>query len=360
MTEMLHRNPDSFQPPPFIPHPIFRGGHLQTITPIGGRSPKSLRKSLSPTAIPVQVSDGDSIVLHEDLPCVDSPRVALPCVDLPEVDLSEVDSAMAGASVLLVHGLTGCHTADYMVRLAGRLTRRGLRIYRMDMRGFGAATGLTRNLSHAGRSDDCMAALGAIAERCPSGPIFAVGISLGAGQLLRAMGRVGAGLDASPAWMDRFAGLVAVSPPLDLARCSDNMQRLRLRPYNRYFIRSLLSRIPPGVRDRDDFAACVAGPRPRTLRELDDRFTAPLSGFRSAADYYDASSSCHVVDRIGVPTLVLTAVDDPIVPVDCFGGDQSWSDSTRLMVLPTGGHVGFIDRRRRSWMDDAIEKWVMG
>ncbi|TWU58214.1 putative hydrolase [Rubripirellula reticaptiva] len=349
---MLHRNPDSFQPPPFVPHPIFRGGHLQTITPVGGRSQESLLKSLAPTAIPVKVSDGDSIVLHEDLPCVSDAIVS--------DNRNLADPEMAGASVLLVHGLTGCHAADYMVRLADRFTRRGLRVFRMDMRGFGAATDLTRNLSHAGRSDDCLAALRAIAERCPSGPIFAIGISLGAGQLLRAMGRVGAGLDATPTWIDRFSGLAAVCPPLDLTRCSDNMQRLRLRPYNRYFIRSLLSRIPPGVRDRHDFAACVAGSRPRTLRELDDRFTAPLSGFASAADYYDASSSCHVVGSISVPTLVLTAVDDPIVPVDCFRGDQPWSDSTRLMVLPTGGHVGFIDRRRRSWMDDVLEKWVMG
>ncbi len=286
------------------------------------------------------VSDGDSIVLHEDL---------------PSADLSKPHPA----SVLLVHGLTGCHAAPYMVRLAHRFVGLGMRVYRMDMRGFGAAIDLTRNLSHAGRSDDCMAALGAIADRNPSGPMFAIGVSLGAGQLLRAMGRIGAGIDAAPNWVERVAGVATVSPPLDLLRCSDNMQRLALRPYNHYFIRSLLSRVPPGVRRRDDFAQCILGRRPRTLRELDDRFTAPLSGFADAFAYYEASSACRVVQSIRVPALVLAAVDDPIVPIDCFTKDSTrWSATTQLIVSQHGGHVGFVDRNGGSWMDDVLQAWI--
>ncbi|WP_186775419.1 alpha/beta fold hydrolase [Rubripirellula tenax] len=315
---------------------------MQTIATIG--EDRSI--GLSPTPIRVPVSDGDSIVLHEDLAKGDLAKPVSSGGDSP-------------GSVLLVHGLTGCHAAPYMTRLADRFARLGMRVYRMDMRGFGAAKDFSTNLAHAGRSDDCLSAISMIADRNPDGPIFAIGVSLGGGQLLRGMGRIGGGIDAEPEWIDRFAGLVAISPPLNLTCCSDNMQRLRLRLYNRYFIRSLLSRIPPGVRAREDFAACIAAPRPRTLRELDDRFTAPLSGFADAAAYYDASSSCHVVDSIGVNTLVLTAADDPIVPVECFiNARQAWSPTTQLIVSPSGGHAGFIDRQRRSWMDEVVLGWV--
>lgn len=323
-----------FQPPPFCPHPLIRGGHLQTLASVGGKPSGRLASIRSQ----VEVSDGDSIVLHDDRP--ESWR---------EGDLS----------VLLIHGLTGCHGAPYMVRLAHRFMGHGMRVYRMDMRGFGAAYALSSNLSHAGRSDDVVAALDVIADQSNSGPMAAIGVSLGGSQLLRAMGRIGAGLDPAPSWINRIAAIAAVSPPLDLQRCSDNMQRRLLRPYNYYFIRSLLARVPLRVKQRQDYHQRISGSRPRTLQELDDRITAPLSGFADAGEYYAHSSASRVVGDLRVPAMVLAAADDPIVPLGCFVDEsQAWSESTRLIIAPSGGHVGFIDRRRGSWMDAVLEAWL--
>ncbi len=332
-----------FQPPRFEPHPIVRGGHLQTIVSIGS----SLVTDLRPTRHVVPVSDGDSIVLHEDC-VVGSPASS----DAPGVGFPHA------GSILLVHGLSGCHAAPYMMRLAHRFVQKGIRVFRMDMRGCGAGSELADNLTHAGRSDDIIAALAAIAARTASEPIGAIGVSLGAGQLLRAVGRVGAGLDPTPPWIDRLVRIAAVAPPLDLQRCSDNMQRWSRRPYNYFFIRSLLERAPARVRQRDDYMQQISAGRPRTLRELDDRITAPLSGFADAAEYY-AHSSAHLVTKHNpISTLVLAAADDPIVPIGCFLDDnQQWPATTRLIVTKTGGHVGFIDRKKRSWMDQVLEAW---
>ena len=202
-----------------------------------------------------------------------------------------------------------------MVRLANRFTRLGHRVFRADMRGSGAGTALARQLNHAGRSDDLMLALGFAAKMTESGQLQAAGVSLGANQLLRGVGRIGAGLDETPTWFSRLERIAAVAPPLDLLRCSVNMQRLSRRLYNYYFIRQLLHRIPSQVRERDDCQAILAGPRPKTLRELDDRMTAPLSGFVDAAEYYDFASAKHVVMHNPVETLLIAAEDDPIVPV---------------------------------------------
>jgi predicted alpha/beta-fold hydrolase len=322
-----------FEPPPFKSHPLIRGGHLQTIVSVGTR----LVTDLNPIEHVVSVSDGDAIVLHEDRP---------------------MGWRAGDGSLLLIHGLSGCHGAPYMRRLAQQFTRQGASVFRMDMRGCGAASDLATNLTHAGRSDDLVAALGRIAAETGSGPMAAMGVSLGASQLLRAVGRIGAGLDATPPWFDRLRRIAAIAPPLDLQRCSDNMERWILRPYNYYFIRVLLARTPKRVRQRDDYQQGVLGGRPKTLRELDDRITAPLGGFADAAEYYATSSASHVTRFNPVPTLVLTAADDPIVPIGCFLDDKNqWPDSTRLVVSKTGGHVGFIDRRRRSWMDRVMEAW---
>ncbi|MGI9443752.1 MAG: YheT family hydrolase [Rubripirellula sp.] len=333
MVPIVHGNMSEFEPPPFDPHPFFRGGHLQTLAATREVS----ADLLSPIQHVVSVSDDDSIVLHEDCPAGWVP---------------------GERSILLLHGLSGCHAAPYMLRLAERFLKLGSRVFRMDMRGCGAARPLARNLAHAGRSDDVVAALDMIADKSEEGPMLAIGVSLGAGQLLRAVGRIGCGVSVRPAWFERLERIAVVAPPLDLRRCSVNMQRWSLRPYNYYFIRALLGSVPPGVHERAEFQTALLERRPRTLWELDDRITAPLSGFDGAADYYDQASACHVASFNPVPTLVLTAADDPIVPVGCFADNPSlWPQSTRLFITNTGGHMGFLDRRRKCWIDEAVVSW---
>jgi hypothetical protein len=85
--------------------------------------------------------------------------------------------------------------------------------------------------------------------------------------------------------------------------------------------------------------------RARTLWEFDDAMTAPVHGFRDAADYYARSSSINFLHAIRVPTLLLNAVDDPFLPPDVL-------DAARAIALDNpalhaefpqhGGHVGFI------------------
>ena len=322
-----------FEPPKFRSHRLIRGGHLQTMFSV--RVDGSIRLQTQQLFVPLP--DGDSIALHEDCPQAWQP---------------------GGRTMLLLHGLAGCHGSPYMLRLASRFQDAGVRVYRMDLRGCGAGAASASQLSHAGRSDDLLSVLGFIAQQTQSGPIQLIGVSLGGNQVLRAIGRVAVGLDPRPSWFDRVQRVAVVAPPIDLMRCSDNMQRLLLRPYNRYFIRLLMNRVPNKVRQREDYRLAAAKPRPRTLRELDDRFTAPLSGFAGAEDYYHQSSACHVTGEIEVDTLVLASADDPMVPIGCFVDDREiWSPSTHLLISPGGGHVGFIARDGEPWMDTVLGEW---
>ena len=59
-----HSGSSRFNPPHFIPHRVFRGGHLQTIVSIRGQRVSGLQ----PIRHVVNVSDGDAIMLHEDRP----------------------------------------------------------------------------------------------------------------------------------------------------------------------------------------------------------------------------------------------------------------------------------------------------
>ncbi len=326
----------SFNPPPFVPHRWLRSGHLQTVWQL--RTPKIVLPST--IVHQVELADGDAIAIHEDAPAA---------------------GQETGLAVLLIHGLCGCHASPYMLRFSDELLKIGVRTFRMDMRGCGAAFGLSRHVTHAGRSDDVLASLGAIAGLVPTSHLGVVGVSLGGNQLLRAVGRVSGSLDERPRWWDRLRFAAAISPPIDLRRCSERMQRLRLRPYNRHFIDHLLKRVPPAIQERPEFQSAIRQRRPKTLWQFDDSITAPLSGFGSAMQYYDEASSNRVLGVNAVPTLIIAAADDPIVPIECFRDIASELPSTTTLLMPRqGGHVGFVNRHGGSWMDQVLLAWARG
>ena len=104
--------------PSFIPHPLVRGGHAQTI--LGCYLPGLTWAPQSELHL-VALPDGDRLVLHDDVPA---------------------EGKEAGRVALLVHGLGGSHQSTYMQRTADKLVAKGVRVFRMDLRGCGAGTGL--------------------------------------------------------------------------------------------------------------------------------------------------------------------------------------------------------------------------
>jgi predicted alpha/beta-fold hydrolase len=318
-----------FDFPAFRPHPLVRGGHLQTI--VGSYLPS--RVTVEPVIHRVPLPDGDAIALHDDGP------------QLPHAPVG-----------ILLHGLGGCHRSGYMLRCSAKLRARGVRVLRMDLRGCGAGIELARHPLHAGRSEDAAAVLSFVGQQCPGSPIHLVGFSMGANIVLKLAGELA---DEAPKCL---ASVMAVSPPIDLVECTRNIQRGFNRVYDRRFVRSLVRHIRrrtalvPGALSRP------LVPRPRRLLEFDSLFTAPLAGFADVHDYYTRTSSGAFLARIAVPTLIVTAASDPIVPVAPFER-ATYSATTQLVIAACGGHLGFvaaagIDPDLR-WLDWRVVEWIV-
>jgi predicted alpha/beta-fold hydrolase len=142
-------------------------------------------------------------------------------------------------------------------------------------------------------------------------------------------------------------------------QCSENMGRWPMRFYNRFFIRLLLQRLPPQLAEQSEWAAMARDDPPRTLRELDDRFTAPLAGYADALDYYQHASAASRLRQIPIPTLVLTSEDDPIVPVASLR-NAAWSETCKLAITRHGGHVGYIGGRRHPrWLEQYLVEGLL-
>jgi predicted alpha/beta-fold hydrolase len=95
--------------------------------------------------------------------------------------------------------------------------------------------------------------------------------------------------------------------------------------------------------------------RVRTIREFDDVITAPNCGYRDAVDYYHRASAMRVVAEIRVPTLILTAEDDPFIPVSDVR-EAAVTGNPHITVVQTrhGGHCGYVsasDGDERFWAE---------
>ena len=147
---------------------------------------------------------------------------------------------------------------------------------------------------------------------------------------------------------------MAVSAPLDLARCAENIRLSGRRIYDRWFVRSLLRQIRERGAEWPGLAQLDLSQPPRSLYDFDDRVTAPLSGFATADEYYERCSTASGLSRIVVPTVLLSAADDPLIPADMYR-DASTSSAVAVRLARGGGHVGFFSSAAEDpdwhWLD---------
>ena len=256
-------------------------------------------------------------------------------------------------TLLLVHGLGGSAESGYMRRTAAQAHERGWAVVRINLRNCGGTEALASTLYNAGQSDDADAALRAIEAQGLPRPYVLLGFSLGGNLALRY-----AGLSGSACRADAVAG---VNPPVDLLACIDAIERPGNALYHAYFTRGLCSQLRRIRRVRE-----VPGPKasPRTIggvRGFDDLFTAPDAGYASAADYYRGASAAAVLTGVKRPALILSAQDDPFVPVSMFDGHRRASSDLRFAHPRGGGHCGYWGAGRpRFWAAEAALRFFEG
>ena len=320
----------SFTPRPFHPAPWARGPHLQTLlarTLRSGRGPAYERERL-------ETPDGDFL------------------------DLDWAPDPGPGAPVALVlHGLEGNAGRRYVRNVCRELLRRGVRPAALNFRGCSGEPNRTTRLYHSGLTDDPAWVLGLLRERHPDRPLGAMGFSLGGNVLLKLMGERS---DGGRALLDATA---VMSVPYDLAAGADLLEEGGMgRFYTWYFLRSLHRKVRLKEGDLAPLVDLEAVASARSIRAFDDRATAPIHGFRGAADYYAESSSAGFLDRVRVPTLLLHSMDDPFLPPDRVPLDPMRANPWLLpAVTERGGHVGFLEgtpAAPRFWGDEESARFL--
>ena len=263
------------------------------------------------------------------------------------LELRRLDPPSSAATppphLVFLHGLEGGVHSHYVANLFAEAVRRGWSADLMLFRGCAGEVNRTRRFYHSGETTDFDFALRRIVAERPDAPIGLAGVSLGGNVLLKWLGERGdSGVPAT------VRGAVAVSVPFDLARGCRYLSRGFSRVYERFFLRSLLAKARRKLARHPDLCDAEALDRVRTLWDFDNVVTAPVHGFRNALDYYTQSSSIHYLSSVRVPTLLLSAVDDPFLPPEVLDEVRSVArdnPALELEFVRRGGHVGFVSGR---------------
>jgi uncharacterized protein len=301
-------------PSRFLPPRLLSNGHLQTILPV------FLRRRLTIAFEPERI-------------------------ELEDGDFLDLAWARTGSNnlAILSHGLEGSFNNGYNRGMAKALQTIGWDVLAWNFRGCGNEMNRLPRFYHSGETDDLRAIIRLAATKYAR--IVLIGFSLGGNVTLKYLGET----ESHPS----VIGAAAISAPIDLAASARVLdQQWSNRIYLRRFIRSLIAKVEAkAVRYPDRFDLS----RSRTIRtfqEFDNRYTAPVHGFRDAADYWTKSSSRQFLSRISVPTLLLNARNDPFLAPECFPFAEAEQNSNLFFEAPkSGGHVGFIDLIR------GIEPW---
>ena len=319
---------------PFRPARWLPGGHLPTLYgPLCRPAPALDRRRQRMT-----LADGDFL----DLDWYGPEDATHPCV-------------------ILLHGLTGSSDSLYILGQQQALAAKGWQSVAVNWRGCSGEPNHLARGYHSGASEDLAEVIDQLQRSAPKRTLAAAGFSLGGNVLLKYLGERGeaSGLQAA----------AAISVPFRLDQWADRLQVGFSRVYQARFMRDMLAYVTNKQRlfahqgrDAEHASLSALGSLAGmdSFWDFDERVTAPLHGYASAADYYRRCSSRFFLGSITTPTLIVQALNDPFVYPHSLPEQAELSASTRFELHTGGGHVGFVEgslRRPGFYLERRLPAW---
>ncbi|KNC53057.1 abhydrolase domain-containing protein 3 [Thecamonas trahens ATCC 50062] len=315
---------------PYYPPFLLDGGHTQTV--------------LAARLRPVPRVD----YLRTSLFLADGGMVALDWATKP-ADITPHTPVM-----LVLHGLTGGSDEGY-VRLAVRSAlAMGWAPLVFNYRGAAGTDVLTPRGYSASATDDLDAVLAHVKAKAPHSPLFAVGFSLGANILSRHLCDAGSATPVDAA--------VALCCPFSMIRKPEHSlpwiyERIFTANLVRFAKRHPMLAHHPQVNPAD-LDTC------RTVRDFDAAVTVPVFGHKDVDDYYRHATVAGRISGIKIPTLFLSAADDPIVPEPIIPTDDIAANPyTMAAITRRGGHCAWLEHAGvwgPAWSDHATIEFFSG
>ncbi len=287
---------------------------------------------------------------------ITSPVYQRETLELADGDFLDLDWSKKGETkqlIIALHGLEGAADRPYIRGMMRYFNERGWDAVGLNFRSCSGRPNRLLQSYHMGASYDLVAVV-AHAIALGYTTIVPIGFSLGGNVTLKYMGEHG---DTLPA---EVKAAVAFSVPCHIATANKLIDRRHNRVYRQRFLQSLLIKMRVKASLFPDRLQ-VTEPLPRGFQDFDDQYTAPIHGFRDAADYWKSCSSLYFLSGIQRPTLLVNANDDTCLSEDCYPREIARAHPYLFLEIPAyGGHVGFTRFKEDAsfWSEERAYRFI--
>ena len=258
-------------------------------------------------------------------------------INTPDDDFLDIDWVKNNSKrlVIISHGLEGNSDRPYMKGMAKIFADNNYDVIAWNFRGCGGEVNRQIRFYHSGVSDDLDIVIQhAINQGYKS--INLIGFSLGGNLTLKYLGEQ---QNQTPKELKK---VVVFSVPLNLHGSSKEISKAHNILYAKRFLKRLKKKIREKAVLMPSKLLTDGLSKINSLIDFDDKYTAPLHGYKDAIDYYTKCSSINFLKDIKIPTLIVNALNDSFLSKECYPHTQLEQHLYIYFETPNrGGHCGF-------------------
>lgn len=270
--------------------------------------------------------------------------------DFIDLDWSTVKS---NRLAIISHGLEGNSNRKYVIGMVNALNKNNWDALAYNFRGCSGEPNRLVKSYHSGYTDDMAEVIQYAGKKQKYKEIALIGFSIGGNMTLVYLGRD----NVDP--MVKKAAVLSV--PCNLKDSSECLSRLKNRIYMKRFLIMFHKKIKAKMAFMPEQINDAGFKEIKNFKDFDDRYTAPIHGFKNALDYWKKCSSNQFIPDIKIPTIIINAKDDPFLSESCYPVEESKSNKNITLEIPgSGGHVGFIsfNKEKIYWSEKRIIEFI--
>lgn len=309
----------------YKPTPFLFNGHLETIIPSAFRK----IENVSYTRERLEIPDGDFL----DLDWLKGHGKKL---------------------VIITHGLEGSSARHYVKGMAKYFHHNGWDALAWNCRGCSGEINRMPRLYHHAATEDLGYVIDHVLSTTQYDSIALVGFSMGGSLSMKYLGENAGALSS------RIKSAAVFSVPCDLRSSAQALDQASMSFYRKRFIKKIEIKLRQKSVQFPETFRLEGFEKIRYFEELDERYTAPLHGFKNALDFYDKASARHYLPSITIPVLIVNAVNDPFLTPACSPRELAYRHAYVYLETPRrGGHVGFpLYNKEENWMETRAFQFV--
>ncbi|MGJ3236148.1 YheT family hydrolase [Marivirga sp.] len=264
-------------------------------------------------------------------------------IETQDGDFLDIDWVRNNNSRLIIasHGLEGSSERPYIQGVAKLFGQNNWDVLAWNCRSCSGEMNRKEFLYHHGFTQDVEEVVNKALKEGYN-EIVMIGFSMGGSLTLKYVGENGQDL------YPEIKAAMAVSVPCNLSSSSKMLALKKNKFYQNRFMRKLDIKL----RHKNEQYPGLLEIKPwqtfKDFHEFDSHYSAKIFGYKDAQDFYDSVQCFPHLKNIKIPTLILNALNDPMLTGDCYPESEANANQNIVLELTShGGHVGFLQKNKK-------------